>query len=211
MYVLNLLANVGAVTTDRHFVYTSGKHGPAYINMDYLFPDINVMKEIALRLGLPWTDTANVVIGAATGGIPLAVLTAAAMPHSPFAVWADKCNGGFEIGRAGFAQILDGANVLVVEDLLNTGSTTSKIIELVRQFGGNVIGVSVICNRGDQTVETLQVPQLVELSKISMEVFDPDACPECEQGVPIIVDVGHGDKFALDHPTYHGGFDKLLG
>ncbi len=34
--IVSLLKKVGAILTDDHFVYTSGKHGSVYINKDFL-------------------------------------------------------------------------------------------------------------------------------------------------------------------------------
>src|SRR3989338_8246250 len=36
--IIKILKNVGAILTDDHFVYTSGKHGSVYINKDFLYP-----------------------------------------------------------------------------------------------------------------------------------------------------------------------------
>lgn len=216
--VLEQLENVGAITTDGHFVYTSGNHGPGYINMDPLFPYVdtvadlcNSMTDFVYNEGVAHPD---VVIGAATGGIPLAVFTAYEIGGNTKAVWADKVGKDekgtvFALDRLGFAQMLNGANVLVVEDLLNTGGTVKKIIALVRKHGGVVIGVSAICNRGDQTAESLDVPKLVALSEISLESFESDECSECARHVPIITDVGHGAEYSKNHPDYPGGYTTL--
>jgi orotate phosphoribosyltransferase len=36
--VLKMLERVGAIITDSHIVYTSGKHGSAYVNKDAVYP-----------------------------------------------------------------------------------------------------------------------------------------------------------------------------
>ena len=38
---LRVLGHVGAVLTNDHFVYTSGKHGSAYVNKDAIYPHTN--------------------------------------------------------------------------------------------------------------------------------------------------------------------------
>ena len=43
MDVLDELGKRGAILTGKHFVYKSGTHGPNYINMDPLFPDVNLL------------------------------------------------------------------------------------------------------------------------------------------------------------------------
>ena len=212
MDILVMLETKGAVLLDHHFVYKSGTHGPNYINMDPLFPDVRQVAGVCELLCcdvLPWRSY-DTVVAAATGGIPLAVLSALCTPWATAAVWADKHGDDFAFERAGFVDQVTGKNVLIVEDLLNTGDTTMKIIDLVRGHGGNVIGVSVICNRGPHTAESLNVPALFELSKVDFQVFPADDCPLCAEGRPIVEDIGHGGTYKEANPDYAGGYIQLL-
>src|SRR3990167_10982176 len=75
--ILELLAEVGAVITDSHIVYTSGKHGSAYVNKDAVYPHTkeisglcHALAEHFLRSGV------EVVVGPALGGIILSQWTA---------------------------------------------------------------------------------------------------------------------------------------
>lgn len=215
MNVLEVLAKRRAILTDHHFVYKSGKHGPHYINMDPVFPDTRIMRALCGELGKPFDRNIDIVVGAATGAIPLAALTAIEIgernpPNYPAVVWADKDGDGFAFERAGFVEQLAGKRVLVVEDLLNTGDTVKKVIEQVRLNGGEVVGVSVICNRGSETAESLGVPRLEQLASVQFQAFDPWSCPLCEQRVPIVSDIGHGKEFQAMNGGYSGGFTTLL-
>lgn len=213
MDVLDELGKRGAILTGKHFVYKSGTHGPNYINMDPLFPDVNLLLSVCAQLCndlLEWKSY-ETVVAAATGGIPLAVLSALQTQWSGVsAVWADKRGDDFAFERAGFVNQIVGKTVLIVEDLLNTGDTTKKIIDLVRGHGGNVVGVSVICNRGPHTAESLDVPELFELSKVDFQVFPADTCSLCAEGRPIVEDIGHGNAYKEANPDYSGGYVKLL-
>lgn len=209
--IIKELEAVGAVLLDKHFIYKSGKHGPGYINMDPLFPDMALMSRLCTELSYGYKfQKVDTVVGAATGGIPLAVLTAKTMIGLPAAVWADKRGDSFVFERAGFTEHLTGKTVVIVEDLLNTGDTTKKIIALVREHGGNILGVSVICNRGRETAQSLDVPELHQLSAVDFIVYDANGCPLCEQEVPIVEDIGHGAEYKEQHPGYSGSFIKLL-
>ncbi len=212
MDVMKALVSAGAVddgSNGNHYVYKSKKHGPAYINMDMLFPRVQVMEQVCTALAEPFLDEFDTVVGAATGGIPLAVLTGY-LSQSMFALWADKEGEDFEFSRAGFGSVLKGRNVLIVEDLLTTGGTVMKVVHRVRQYGGKVVGVSDVCNRGGQTAESLGVPRLESLSEVDFKDYLPEHCLQCLEGVPIVTDVGHGDKFAEEHPDYAGDFKTLL-
>lgn len=205
MNVLEKLEEIGAIFTDKHFVYASGMHGSGYINMDIMFPNVELMAELCEDLATPFEGQFDVVAAPATGGIVLSVLTALSA-HCP-GVWADKTSdGGFAFERAGFAESITGKRVLVVEDLLTTGGSVEKVCRAVEQEGGVVIGVSVVCNRGNVTKETLRVPRLESLAEVNFEAQNPDSCSLCADKVPVVANMGHGDDYQNDHPEYAGGY-----
>ncbi len=212
--VLADLAAAGAIMTGRHFVYTSGKHGASYINLDLLFPDAKFMLEVCELLAAPFLDEFDTVAAPAVGGVVLAEFTAlAATTHDrrPAAVWADKTSKGFEFQRAGFSQHLSGRRVLVVEDLLTTGGSLAAVVSGVRSLGGNVVGASVICNRGQVTPDTVGVDRLVALAQVQFDAYEAESCPLCRDGVPIVEDVGYGADYRMHTPKYAGGFVSIFG
>jgi orotate phosphoribosyltransferase len=213
--VLRKLERARAVLTGRHFVYKSGKHGSGYINMDMVFPDLSVTRRLCELLAEPFREEGIEVVAApAVGGIVLAALTALSLDGPDpgvTAVWADKDGDGFAFERAGFADRLGGKAVLVVEDLLTTGGSVSKVCRLVEQAGGLVRGVSVVCNRGGVTAEQLGVPRLESLTHVDFEAVDELECELCGSAVPIVEDVGHGAEFKARHPDYAGGYVRLQG
>lgn len=208
------LEAIGSIHTERHFVYASEKHGSGYINMDPLFPQTELGRSIGKALTAPYLGKFSTVAGPATGGIVLAqwAANAASSAAQPVAaVWADKKEGRqFEFERSGFIAELAGKDVLVVEDLLTTGGSVEKVCRKIEEYGGNIVGVSAVCNRGGVTAEDLGVPQLEALANVSFEAQDPAQCELCAQGVPIVEDIGHGDDYKKAHPEYEGGYYKLL-
>ncbi len=215
MDVLQELESARAVLTGRHFVYKSGKHGSGYINMDMVFPDVSLTRQLCALLADPFRgEGIEVVAAPAVGGIVLAALTALALDgpaRGVAAVWADKDGDGFAFERAGFADRLAGRTVLVVEDLLTTGGSVLKVCRQVERSGGTVRGVSVVCNRGGVTAEQLGVPRLEALASVDFEAVDESDCELCRAGVPIVADVGHGAEFEAGRPDYAGGYVRLLG
>jgi hypothetical protein len=58
---------------------------------------------------------------------------------------------------------------------------TKKVIEATRSSGGSVIGLGVLCNRGE--VEPSDVgnpPKLSALVKINLDAWDEQSCPLCK-------------------------------
>lgn len=75
--VITILKKVGAVLTDDHFVYTSGKHGSVYINKDALYPHTKETSQIGQMFAQAFKDMAiDVVAAPALGGIILSQWTA---------------------------------------------------------------------------------------------------------------------------------------
>lgn len=211
--ILAELAAAGAIVTGRHFVYTSGKHGANYINMDLLLPDAKRMFELCELLAMPFRDQFDTVAAPAVGGVVLAELTALAATtpqRRPAAVWADKTPNGFAFQRTGFSRHLTRRRVLVVEDLLTTGGSLAAVVAGVRLVGGDVIGASVICNRGQVSPQTVGVERLVALSEVQFDVYEVESCPMCRDGVPIVEDIGHGADYRNRMPEYVGGFVSIL-
>src|SRR5262245_8586379 len=134
--VMPALAAAGAVITDRHFVYTSGRHGSGYINLDLLLPHASVMAAICSMLAEPFVGSFDTVAAPAVGGVVLAEFAALAATdlNSPIlAVWADKTPRGLTFDRAGFVDCVTGKRVLLVEDLLTTGGSLATVVaEVVR-------------------------------------------------------------------------------
>jgi len=54
--VVDILKKIGAVITDDHFVYTSGKHGSVYINKDALYPHTKETSEVCLSMAEMFKD-----------------------------------------------------------------------------------------------------------------------------------------------------------
>ncbi len=214
MDILQELDKAGAVYLDRHFIYTSGKHGSGYINLDPIYTNVSLVSDLCRELIAPFHGQVDTVAAPAVGGIVLAVLSARAFADKGEDVaitWADKADGEFIFERAAFAQKLVGKRVLVVEDLLTTGGSVDKVCRTVEAAGGQLVGISVVCNRGDLTAEKLGVPKFEALASVSFSAMDPASCELCDKKVPIVEDIGHGADYKVEHPGYTGGYIKLLG
>lgn len=200
--VLRVLSKVGAVIVNSHIVYTSGKHGTAYVNKDAVYPHtaetFRLCRAIAERFA---DDRVEVVIAPAIGGVILSQWTAHHLTEmngrDVFGVYAEKSEGGdaFIIKR-GYDKFIAGKKVLVVEDVLTTGGSAKKVVEATRVIGGNVIGLGVLCNRGGITPQDVaDVPKITALVTVRLDAYDEATCPLCAGNVPVNTDVGKGCEF----------------
>lgn len=200
--VLKILAQVGAVITDSHIVYTSRKHGSAYVNKDAVYPHIRETSQLCRAIAELFSimeHKVDVVIGPAIGGVVLSQRTAEHLSNiqgnEVLSVYAEKEGEEFVIKR-GYDKLIAGKRVLVVEDVLTTGGSAKKVIEAVRNIGGEVVGLGVLCNRGGITLANVGNPlRLFSLTNVKLDAWDEADCPLCKQNVPINTDVGKGREF----------------
>lgn len=200
--VLQVLGKVGAVITNSHIVYTSGKHGTAYVNKDAVYPHTAETSRLCRSIAERFVDdNVQVVIAPAIGGVILSQWVAYHLTemkcHEVFGVYAEKSDDGeaFVIKR-GYDKLITGRNVLVVEDVLTTGGSAKKVVEATRAIGGHVIGLGVLCNRGGVRPQDLaNVPKLTSLVNVEFDAWDEANCPLCAQQVPVNPDIGKGRQF----------------
>lgn len=76
--------------------------------------------------------------------------------------------------------------VLIVDDVTTTGGTAKQLIELVRAAQAEPVGVGLIATKGLFQVD-LSCPVEVLISLQNMDAIAPDACPLCQQGLPLTV------------------------
>lgn len=200
--VLNIFRRVGVILTDGHFVYTSGKHGSVYFNKDavYAYPRevSKLCKSIAEKFLHP--NVVDIVIGPAVGGVILSQWVAYHLSRMSgeevLSVYAEKDErqNKFIIKR-GYDKLIEGKNVLVVEDVLTTGGSAKGVVEAVRDVGGRIMGLTALYNRGCVTTNDLNVPMMFVLVDIKLGAQDEKDCRLCARGVPINTDVGHGKDF----------------
>lgn len=196
--IIEILKSVGAIITDSHIVYTSGQHGSVYINKDALYPHTKETSEVGRMFAEKYKDTdIDVVVGPAYGGIILSQWTAYHLSvlknKEILSVFSEKTVDGGQVLRRGYDMIVKDNNVLVVEDIINTGGSIKKAIEAVVSVGGRVVAVAAMVNRrpGEVTSETIGYP-FFSLEDFPAESFDPEDCPLCKANIPLNTSVGHG-------------------
>src|SRR5947209_18109673 len=70
--IMQMFADVGAIVTDSHFVYSSGRHSSVYVNKDALYLHTDVISALCQEMARPYdADQIDVVVGPVLGGIVL--------------------------------------------------------------------------------------------------------------------------------------------
>jgi orotate phosphoribosyltransferase len=178
--VMPIFKESGAIL-DGHFLLSSGLHSAQYLQcalvLQYPEKATFLGEQLARQFHL---DRVDAVIAPALGGILVAHEVARAL-HCR-AIFAERRQGPMSL-RRGF-QLSPGERVVAVEDVVTTGESLSEVIDLALAEGAVVVGVGSIVNRGRGAAFPLGVT-LRSLLTLDIPTFEPAACPQCHNGVPL--------------------------
>ena len=191
------LESVGAVLRNGHFVYTSGRHGREYVNKDAVYPHTGLTSNLCLALAESFKHAAvEVVVAPALGGIILSQWVAHHLGgltgKEVLAVYAEKVDGGLAL-RRGYGAIVKGKRVLLVEDVLTTGGSIKKLIDVIKPLTASIAGIAALCNRGGLKVgDFAPAAEFFALVDLPLETWAASECPLCRGGVAVDTRVGKG-------------------
>jgi len=199
--VLELLKKSNALTTNDHFVGTSGRHLDTYINKDALYIHTNLVSRVGELFAQKNKDLdIDVVAGPALGGIILSQWTAHHLSRLKnkeiLSVYTEKTPDKNQVFTRGYDKFIKGKNILIVEDLTTTGGSVKKVIGSVKKAGGKITNVCVMANRDPILVneKTIGSP-FSSLTIINAKSWDEKNCPLCKKNKPINTTLGHGKKY----------------
>ena len=178
--VKDILVKTGAIM-DGHFLLTSGLHSPHYVEKFNVLQHPKYTEQLCQAMAEKFKDAdIETVVGPVTGGIILAHETAKAL--NARAIFTERVDGKMTF-RRGF-KLHDGERVLIVEDIVTTGGSIKEVINVVKEFGGNPVAVSMLVDRSGGKVSFGDVPSTA-LLRMNVETYQPDDCPLCKKNIPI--------------------------
>jgi orotate phosphoribosyltransferase len=190
--ILGLFTQTGALL-EGHFLLTSGLHSDRYFQcakvLQYPRHCERLCGEIAQQFG---SSRLDVVIAPALGGIVVGQEVGRQLGVRT--LFTERKEGHMQL-RRGF-EIARGERVLVCEDVVTTGGSVQEVIDIVRAAGGKVMGVGYVVDRSAGRVRFPVEPDGAQFAVLAMDVvaFKPDACPLCQQNVPIVKPGSRGNK-----------------
>lgn len=216
-YYRDMLAKAGCILEGQFFfaLKKAGLVTLKYIDIDPVFTDPAAVWSLGRALIQPFAGRFNCIVGPAIGGIPLVYASAFAAisgldmtqeVHIVTTAFAEKKGDGFSFDRMAFAKAVKGRNVLVVEDISSTGDTTKAVCDLAKEAGGNLVGASLVWNRGDITADMINVPELHALVTERVQTYNVSEDPPGWGQLPLVSDIGHPDYY----PNYKGPRITLL-
>ena len=167
-----------------HFILSSGLRSPRYLQCARVLMDGARAERMAQALAgkIPSELRARIetVVSPAMGGVIIGHEMGRALGKP--AMFVERPQGRFEL-RRGF-RIEPGTKVLMVEDVVTTGLSSSEAIDAVRAAGGDVIAEAALVDRSGGKAD-LGIP-FFPLIRIDVPTYEADAVPPDLAAIPPI-------------------------
>jgi orotate phosphoribosyltransferase len=178
--ILDIFKTAGAIR-EGHFLLASGLHSPVYWEKFRILQYPDLTEKLCRLIAQHFKgQRIDVVAGPTTGGVVLAFETARQLGVRT--IFAEK-EGGVRVFRRDF-EIASGEHILVVDDILTTGSSLRETISAVAKLGGIVIGIGVLVDRSDQNLD-FNLP-FFSCVRAPTTVYSPQECPLCAARIPLV-------------------------
>jgi orotate phosphoribosyltransferase len=174
-----------------HFKLTSGKHSEWYFEKIRLIENPAALDKIvdllAAKIEAESPDF-DYIVSPAYGAIAIGFLAALKLGKRFAFTQRVEEKMAFRSGWSG----INGSRAVIVEDILTTGGSIQEVVASLKERGVTVAGVYVLVDRtaGAVPIDGKPVSSLLSLK---VEAFEPDVCPFCAKGIPL-VKPGASDK-----------------
>ena len=176
---IEIFKNSGALL-EGHFVLTSGRHSASYFQCAKLLQYPKYLELFSNKIVDHFKDNEiDLVMSPAVGGIVLGTEVGRLLKKR--SVFAERINGKMAM-RRGF-EIKANEKVLIVEDVITTGGSVKEVMNLVKDFGGSIVGVGVIVDRSSGEV-VLHDNQL-SLASLKVNSYDSNEVPSELASIPV--------------------------
>lgn len=179
MDIEGIFKEVG-ILREGHFLLHSGLHSGIYFEKFRLIehpkkatPLFRFLADMFIK------DPIDTVAGPTTGGSIIAFEIARFL-RKRFVI-AERVEGGRDFLR-GF-KFKPGENVLIVDDVLTTGTSVKDVISALTKYKANPYAVGVVIDRSVGKID-LGIP-LYSLYRKVVRNYEPGDCPLCKEGIPL--------------------------
>lgn len=164
-----------------HFLLSSGKHSDAYAQCARLLMHPDKAEEVLKSVVDQVQDLkVDKVIGPAMGGVIVAYEIGRQLGVP--AMFTERENDVMTL-RRGFS-VDKGDRILITEDVITTGKSSLEIIEALKAYGVEIVGLAAIVDRRPEHVE-FPYP-VYSAMKLDIKTYEKDDCPLCREGIPLV-------------------------
>lgn len=178
--IIEILRETGAIM-EGHFKLTSGMHSSLYVEKFNVLQYPKYTEEISKKMATFFKDKdIETVVGPMTGGILLAHEVGKTLGAR--SIFTERVNGKMTF-RRGFS-LNKGEKIIIVEDIVTTGGSIKEVIEVVKSYEADIIGIVMIVDRSSNKLDFDGIPYF-SLLKLEVEKYDESICPLCKKNIPL--------------------------
>ena len=190
--VVQVLRDTGALR-DGHFEYPGGIHSNEYLQVPLAMRYYQHARTLSVGLSRLLRANPEIraiipelsVVAPATGGLPVAYGVCEALRANQV-YWAERGDDCRPLRFRQFMVQTPGEKVVLVDDILRSGSKLSEMRALVESRGATVVAMAVIIYQPSPQTKDFGAFPLYYLAKLDASYYsDSTACDLCKQGVPL--------------------------
>jgi orotate phosphoribosyltransferase len=191
--VIELLRKTGGLRKG-HFEYPNGLHTDEYLQVALTMRHYQSAKILSVglsRLIRAHSDLRALIpelsiVAPATGGLPVAYGICEAL-RSRQVYWAERDENCDGMRFRQFLEIQPGEKVLLVDDILRTGTKMTQLKQLVESRSGDVVAIAVLIHQPEPGAATFGTLPFYSLAHLDATYYkDAKSCDLCEKGVPVV-------------------------
>ena len=176
--VLNLLEEAQGVLHG-HFCLTSGLHSNIYFQCAKLYQYPEITEKLGKMLAEKLSDVEfDTIVAPAIGAVIIGYETAKNAKKRN--LFVERKDGIMQL-RRGYS-LHKGEKVVIIEDVITTARTIKETMEAIKEFEPEVVAVGCIVDR----TKGLTGFNIKSLMQIDPVVYEPDNCPLCKEGIPLV-------------------------
>ena len=190
--VVRILRDTGALR-DGHFVYSNGLHSNEYLQVPLAMRYYQHAKTFSVGLSRMLRANSEIraitpelsIVAPATGGLPVAYGVCEAL-QAKRVYWAEKERDTDALRFRQFIEPQPGEQVVIVDDLLRSGSRLTELKTLLEGYGANVVALAVVIYQPNPRTINFGGLPLVHLTRLEASYYtDGTSCELCRKSQPL--------------------------
>jgi orotate phosphoribosyltransferase len=190
--VVRVLRDTGALR-DGHFEYPSGVHSNEYLQVPLAMRYYQHARTLSVGLSRLLRANSEIraiipelsIVAPATGGLPVAYGVCEAL-RAKQVYWAERDDDHQPMRFRQYLEQHAGEQVVLVDDILRSGSKLTEMKTLLESRGATVVGLAVIIYQPTPKTRDFGSLPLYYLAKLDASYYtDAEHCDLCRRGVKL--------------------------
>ncbi len=190
--VVRVLRETGALR-DGHFEYTNGLHSNEYLQVPLAMRYYQHARMLSVGLSRLLRENPEIraiipelsIVAPANAGLPVAYGVCEAL-RARQVYWAENEKESQPLHFRQFLEQQEGEQVVLVDDILRTGSKLHEMKNLLESRGAQVVAMAVIIYQPIPNARDFGALPLYYLARLNASYYaDAAHCDLCKQGVPL--------------------------